>query len=163
MVSTTGSNQISIGNFIYKTIDPKLGINTSSPDATLSVNGDASKVGGGTWATFSDRRMKKDIQPFSDGLNVLNEINPVRYKYNGLAGYPDDGMEYIGVIAQDVEHIAPYMVGSLPKKLHEDDPDEADLLMYDASAMIYVLTNAVKEQQQMILELKKEVEELKQR
>ncbi|MBI4946600.1 MAG: tail fiber domain-containing protein [Bacteroidetes bacterium] len=137
-----------------------IGIGTTSPDQLLSVNGNASKVGGGSWATFSDKRLKKDIDNFSDGLEILEKINPVKFKYNGLAGYPDDGKEYVGIIAQDIQNIAPYMLSIVKKKLKSDDISETDLLMYDSSAMTYILINAVKEQQKEIEGLKKIVEKL---
>jgi hypothetical protein len=154
---TFASNQINIGNYIYKRANGNVGIGTDSPDQTFSVNGDASKIGGGAWLTFSDKRLKKDIHPFTDGLHVLQNIHPVRYKYNGLAGHPDDSREYVGVVAQDIEKVAPYMVERVSKKLHEADPEETELLIYDANALVYVLTNAVKEQQVQIEELFEEV------
>lgn len=141
--------------------DGNVGINTTSPDANLSVSGTASKTGGGSWATFSDKRVKKDVHSFSDGLAQLLKINPVRFKYNGLAGYEDDGKEYIGVIAQDIQRVAPYMISTVRKKLAETDSSETDLLMYDASALNYILVNSVKEQQTQIQELKSAIEELK--
>jgi hypothetical protein len=55
----------------------QVGVGTNTPDQLFSVNGNASKVGGGSWATFSDKRLKKDINPFTDGLNILMEVNPV--------------------------------------------------------------------------------------
>lgn len=141
--------------------DGNVGINTTSPDANLSVSGTASKTGGGSWATFSDKRVKKDVHSFSDGLDQLLKINPVRFKYNGLAGYEDDGKEYVGVIAQDIQRVAPYMISTIKKKLSETDSSETDLLMYDASALNYILVNSVKEQQIQIEELKSAIEELK--
>src|ERR1700752_1779913 len=36
----------------------RVGIGTNAPDQMLSVNGNASKVGGGSWQTFSDERLK---------------------------------------------------------------------------------------------------------
>jgi hypothetical protein len=42
-----------------------IGIGTMSPDAKLTVNGTASKPGGGSWSTFSDARLKKNIQPLA--------------------------------------------------------------------------------------------------
>ena len=139
----------------------RVGIGTTGPDQTLSVNGDASKVGGGTWATFSDKRLKKNINEFSDGLDKLMQINPVSFQYNGLAGYTNDSTTFVGVIAQDVEKVAPYMIEHVQKKLNENDSVNTDLLMYDGSALTYILVNAVKEQQTIIEAQKKEIEVLK--
>ena len=142
--------------------DGDVGIGTTTPDQKFSVNGGASKVGGGSWATFSDRRVKKNITSFTDGLNALLQINPVRFQYNGKAGYLDDGKEYVGVIAQDVQGVAPYMIETIPKKLELADENTTDLLMYDASALTYILVNAVKEQQQLIDKQQKEISALQQ-
>ena len=57
------------------------------------------------------------------------------------------------VIAQDIQPIAPYMVYSVRKKLKDTDVTDTDLLMYDGSALIYILVNAIKEQQQIIEKL----------
>ncbi len=137
-----------------------VGIGTTSPDQLLSVYGNASKVGGGSWATFSDKRLKKDIKEFNDGLDILKKINPKKFKYNGLAGYPNDGKEYVGVIAQDIKAVAPYMIETIKKKMTVADTNETDLLMYDGSAMTYILINSVKEQQKIIESLEKRIEVL---
>ena len=138
-------------------------INTLSPTVgfQLTVSGSAEKTGGGSWSTFSDRRVKKDIKNFGDGLSVLKQINPVKFKYNGLAGYDDDGKEYVGVIAQEVDKVAPYMISRVNKKLRESDASETELMMYDASALNYILVNSVKEQQTQIEELMSTIEDLK--
>lgn len=125
----------------------QIGIGTNAPDQLLSVNGNASKVGGGTWATFSDKRLKQNIRPFEEGLEVLMKINPVSFEYNGLAGYPLDNKQYIGVIAQEIAEVAPYMVEKVAKKLQASDTENTDLLMYDASALTYIMANAIKQQQ----------------
>ena len=135
----------------------QIGIGTSNPDKTLSVNGDASKVGGGSWSTFSDVRLKKDIKDFEDGLNVVMKINPKKFKYNGLGGYPNNEKEYIGIIAQEMKKIAPYTIDTISKKINPNDEQNTDLLMYDPSAINYLLINAIKEQQKMINELNKEL------
>jgi endosialidase-like protein len=142
--------------------DGDVGIGTITPDQKFSVNGGASKTGGGSWATFSDRRVKKNITSFNDGLNTLLQFNPVRFQYNGKAGYLDDGKEYVGVIAQDVQSVTPYMIETISKKMEETDETPTDLLMYDASALTYILVNAVKEQQQMIDKQQKEISALQQ-
>jgi hypothetical protein len=137
--------------------DARVGIGTLAPDQLFSVNGDASKLGGGSWQTFSDRRLKKDIKPFNDGLSTLLQINPVSFKYNGLGGYQANGKDYIGVIAQEVKPVAPYMIETVTKKLNETDAKAEDLLMYDSSALVYILVNAVKEQQKQIESLQSKI------
>lgn len=131
------------------TFDGNLGIATAAPTATLSVNGNANKPGTATWAIFSDRRLKKNISPYTEGLDFIKQINAVSFSYN-------DKMEkiwgtykgtknkvYQGVIAQDLQKIAPDMVRSVELR------DET-YLEVDPNKFIYALINAVKEQQEMI-------------
>lgn len=135
-------------------------IGTGDPTAKLSVAGTADKTGGGSWATLSDRRVKKDIRKFTDGLNVLLKINPMRFKYNGMGGYDNDGNDYVGVIAQDVVPVAPYMISSIHSKLKPTDTEETDILKYDGSALTYILVNAIKEQQLQLDALKNQLDKL---
>jgi hypothetical protein len=129
-----------------------VGIGTSTPGFLLEVNGTAGKPGGGSWLATSDARMKENVLPYTDGLSTLLQIKPVKYHYNQLSGY-NTKPEYVGVLAQDIKSIAPYMVGSFQKN---GEP----YYNVDNSAMTYMLINAVKEQQQQIDELKKLVEKL---
>ena len=104
----------------------------------------AAKPGGGSWTTPSDRRLKKDIASFRDGLTVIEKINPVSYRYNGLGGTPAD-MPCIGVVAQEIRNVAPYTVGTFKTKLNESDAVATELYDFNASALTFVLINAVKE------------------
>ncbi len=130
-----------------------VGINTITPAFKLEVNGSAAKPGGGSWTNSSDRRLKQNIQPYSDGLSSLLKISPVTFQYNELSGFDTEPV-YVGVIAQELQEVAPYMVGTIEREGMES-------LTVDNSAMMYMLINSVKEQQQMIDELKKEIEILK--
>jgi hypothetical protein len=59
----------------------KVGIGTLNPDQTLTVNGNASKVGGGSWASFSDERLKNIKGRFTSGLKAVMQLQPLRYEY----------------------------------------------------------------------------------
>jgi len=135
-----------------------LGLGTSAPTSLLSVNGTADKPGGGSWGTFSDRRVKKDIEKFEDGLNVINQLKPVTYRYNEKSGYEDQNKKYVGFIAQDVEKVAPYMVNIIDDSAKSGLKDKRE---FDESALTKILVNAVQQQQQEINLLKKEISELK--
>lgn len=119
-------------------------------DYMFSVNGDASKIGGGTWKVPSDRRLKKDISPFTDGLSQVLKMQPVNFRYNGLAGISDTETEFVGVIAQDVQKVAPYTVKTM----------KDGYLEFDSNAVVYLLINAVKEQQAQIDRLEAQVRKL---
>jgi hypothetical protein len=111
-------------------------LESATGDLTLH-NGNAFKPGGGNWTAISDIRFKDEIRPFEDGLNKIAEIDPVTFHYNSLSGF-DTRKEYVGVIAQQLEEVAPYMVSSF-------NQDGDAYLQVDNSAMTYMLVNAVKE------------------
>lgn len=130
-----------------------VGINTLAPGYTLEVNGNAAKPGGGSWINSSDRRLKQNINQYTDGLEQLLQIEPVTYHYNSLSGF-DQSKQYVGVIAQDLNNVAPYMVQNYQR-------DGSEFMAVDNSAMTYMLINAVKSQQVEIELLRKEISEIK--
>jgi trimeric autotransporter adhesin len=102
------------------------------------VNADeVKKVNGGSWTASSDRRLKQDIHDYQAGLEDIVRIRPVHFRYNELSGYNTD-REYIGIIAQELQAVAPYMVSTFVK-------DGQEYLQVDNSAMTYMLVNAVRE------------------
>jgi hypothetical protein len=103
----------------------------------------------GTVSSFSDIRVKKNIQPFTHGLDVITKINPVSFNYNNLSPFLTDKKQ-VGIIAQELEKVAPYMVDKTTTK------DFEELRSVNNQAYIFLLINAIKEQQQQIDELKKE-------
>jgi len=117
----------------------------------------AEKAGGGSWQAFSDARLKKDVTPLRLGLAQLGKLRPVTFKYNGLGATTDDGHEYVGVIAQELEKIFPSMVTSRKGKLHSTDAADTDIKIVDPSAFTYVLINSVKEQQAIIDRLERRI------
>jgi hypothetical protein len=134
------SNQYNLGGASALAIDSQgqVGIGMHSPTAKLEVNAEiVKKVNGGSWTASSDRRLKKEIKPYTAGLDDILSINAVKFKYNELSGY-DSSVEHIGVIAQELEQIAPYMVSTFKQK-------GAEYLQVDNSAMTYMLINAIKE------------------
>lgn len=118
----------------------------------FEVGGTAAKPGGGSWSVSSDARLKEQVRPYNEGLSQLLRIKPVYFHYNQESGY-DSTKEYIGVLAQDLQPVAPYMVNTFNR-------NNKEYLSVDNSAMMYMLINAVKEQQEQIESLKKKVNEL---
>jgi hypothetical protein len=150
----------SINGVNNATASTNVGIGTTAPAYLLHVNGEAAKPGGGVWAVASDQRLKKNVSAFTDGLEVLTKVKPVWFEYNGKAGLPTN-KTYVGVIAQEMQKVAPYMVGSFS---HQDTPGQkTDYLDYDANALTYILVNSVQEQQKQIQQLQQEKETLEAR
>ncbi len=138
-----------------------------TPSYSLHMNtNSAAKPTSNVWTVASDARLKKDIKPFKGGLDDVLKIDPVWFTYNGKAGMPNE--TGVGVIAQDLQKVAPYMVntwthteGSTDEKNPRIDGPKTDYLGVDNGAMTYMLINAIKEQQEMIEELKQEIQKLK--
>lgn len=162
------SNAVVIGSVSGEnsaTVTTKVGIGTCAPAYLLHVNGVAAKPGGGSWTVASDRKLKKDIQPFQEGLQEILQVNPVWFRYNGKAGMPTE-KRYVGVIAQEMQKVAPHTVSEF---VYEDgEGNNERYLDYDANALNYMLVNAVKElntvvnEQQLIIgQLKEEIAALK--
>ena len=129
------------------------GLQSATPSFEFYSNGVAGKIGGGSWAVFSDARLKEDVQEYTQGLDLLLKLRPVTFKYKKEFG--GNSKQFVGLIAQEVEKVAPQMVFVTPnEKLN-------DARMVDPSELLYTLINAVKEQQAEIEKLKKQIEQLK--
>ena len=121
--------------------DGNVGINTSAPDNTLTVNGSADKPGGGSWGTFSDRRLKTLEGNFGSGLSQILKINPVRYRYkeqNAMGIHDRD--EHVGLVAQDLQKVIPEAVTENSK----------GYLLINNDPILWAMLNAIKEQQGQI-------------
>lgn len=129
-----------------------VGIGTTTPTDLLSVNGSASKLGGGSWAVFSDERLKKIKGRFNTGLNAVMQLQPIRYEYqaNNALGLKSGG-EYVGFGAQAVKEIIPEAVSTT----------DSGYLMVNNDPIIWTMLNAIKEQQKEIEQLKTEVRRLR--
>ena len=60
-------------------------------------------VTGGAWAVTSDRRIKTNIEPVSNMLDIIQQVNVVKYDYID----PQYGREECSVIAQELQAIFP--------------------------------------------------------
>jgi hypothetical protein len=109
----------------------------------ITIGGSAAKPGGGMWSMTSDERVKKDVAAFKQGLDDLEKVHVVTFRYNGLGGTEDNGKVYVGVIAQDLETILPRMVGNKKAKLRADDARETAIKEVDPSDFTYLLINSV--------------------
>jgi len=130
----------------------RLGIGTAAPDSPLTVNGNASKPGGGSWNVFSDIRLKNIRGKFNTGLNAIMQLQPLRYEYrsNNAMGITSKG-EHIGFSAQDVQKVIPQAVTQ----------NDSGYLMVNNDPIIWTMLNAIKEQQKEIVELKRQIRQLR--
>lgn len=156
--AVTASNSLVLGsikNVNGAKANTNVGIGITAPQYQLHLStNSAAKPGSSAWTVASDERLKQDIVDFTDGLSVVNQIKPVKYRYNGKAGLPQD-KEYIGVVAQEVQKVAPYMVNSFTYQ--DNAGSEEEYLDFDATALTYILINAIKEQQEMLSEQQQKI------
>ena len=131
-----------------------VGIGTTAPTQTLSVNGTAGKPGGGSWDTFSDERLKKLKGPFNSGLKAVMQLQPIRYEYkaNNALGIKSED-EHIGFGAQSIQQVIPEAVTAASN----------GYLMVNNDPIIWTMLNAIKEQQKEIVELKRQIKQLRAR
>ena len=129
-----------------------VGIGTQAPTDKFVVNGTASKPGGGTWAVFSDARLKNVRGKYNSGLKAVMQLQPLRYEYkpDNAMGIKSEG-EHIGFAAQAVQQIIPEAVTT----------NSNGFLMINNDPIIWTMLNAIKEQQKEITELKREVRRLR--
>ncbi len=141
-------------NEIFITATGEVGIGTITPFYSLELGANsAGKPGTNTWIVTSDARFKQDVKPYTEGLAQLMQIKPVKYHYNKVSGYNTEP-EYVGVIAQELQQVAPYMVGTFKR-------EGTEYLNVDNGAMTYMLINSVKELKEIIERQQKEIDELK--
>jgi hypothetical protein len=133
----------------FNVANGRLGIGTIAPDMELSVNGNANKLGGGSWATFSDARLKDVHGTFNRGLRELMQLQPVVYSYNGRNGVNTEyGKHHTGFLAQEVQRVLPEAVTT----------SASGYLVLNQDPILWTMLNAIKEQQAQINALRQQLE-----
>ncbi len=92
----------------------------------------------------SDSILKKDVAPLNHGLDVIRKLQTVSYKYNGKAGIDTFGTHY-GLIAQNLQRVAPYAVGNMTVRLDTSSSTRSSVLKIDNNAVMYTAINAIKQ------------------
>lgn len=98
--------------------------------------GTASKPGGGSWAVYSDARLKNIHGDFTRGLGAIASLQPISYNYaKGNAENLPSDQTYIGLTAQNVQKAIPEAVSM----------DENGFLKLNNDPVIWTMLNAIKE------------------
>ena len=118
----------------------------------LQVTDSAKKPGGGSWDSTSDIRLKDVKGDYKRSLEELSKINPIvfNYKEKNHENYSSN-IQYIGVIAQEIQNIIPEAVKE----------DENGYLSVNNDPIIWTMLNSIKELKAKYDALKVEVEALK--
>lgn len=167
-VNDSGSGYVGIADpaLFADGTNNRIGIGTETPGTLLEVNGSASKPGGGSWAVASDRRLKKNINTYEEGLKEVLAFEPVTFQYNGKGGIDDTNTTFVGLIAQEAKEVASHMVTNVERVTSYSDNGSTnkvkeDYLMLDPSAIPYMLINSIKEQQAQLDAKDAEIQDLK--
>ena len=113
----------------------------SSASAVGSITTDASNT---TYNTSSDYRLKENIEPMQNGLERLNQLNPVKFSWK------ETGIVSEGFIAHEVDEVFSDCIYG--KK------DGEEIQSMDYGRITPLLVKAIQEQQEQIEELKGKLE-----
>ena len=130
-----------------------IGIGTAASGTTGEI-----RATGNITAYYSDKRLKKDIEPIDNALEMLMGIRGVRYVQNEIAaamGYNDPAVQ-VGVIAQEVQAVLPEAVTAAPFDIGMDGKSMSgeDYLTVRYDRIIPLLIQAVKELSDEVAALK---------
>ena len=162
---TTGASGSSTGSLNYAIYGDVSAAPFSNTWAGY-FNGDVQVIG--TLYQTSDRKFKTNISKLTEATSVLRQLKPVEYDYKEK--YTEKGINLpkghqYGFIAQDLEKVLPNSVASSTIHLNQDrKPGEEnefeEFLGVNYISIIPILTQALKEQDDRILELEKKILEL---
>lgn len=79
----------------------------------FGTDGKAYKESGSTWSVFSDRRIKKDIEPLTGSLDRLLGLRGVEFEYTDLSIPGTSAGRQTGFVAQEVEGVFPEWVSEV--------------------------------------------------
>lgn len=143
---------LTIDSAIYT--NNRVGIGVPIPAYELDIEGDIRATGSLfasnhviTHATFatSDRRFKRDISSYDNGLEHIRAMQPKRFRYTeNVPGAPSD-REFYGLIAQEAARIDPNLVHrfKVPSPDNQPQPDPS-YLGVDSQRLVFTLISAVK-------------------
>ena len=115
----------------------------------LYVDGTVSAAGN---VLTSDIRLKKNINPITNSLSIIQKLNPVSYEKKTSLNDKDYSLSEFGFIAQELQKV-------LPSLVHES-LDQYKLLSLNYTAIIPILTKGIQEQQLIIEEQSRRLDSL---
>lgn len=118
---------------------PPVGSNAANTERVTFLPDGRTVNTSGVWATFSDRRLKKDIRPIEGALETVTSLKGMSFRWKDDKKDQELG-RVEGFIAQDVERVKPQWV-----KLGSDGYRQIQTVGMDA-----LLVEAIKEQQRQI-------------
>jgi hypothetical protein len=115
-------------------------------DVANQSNAAGSRIRANAFVTYSARELKKDIKDISNPMAKLSALRPVTYNWRGTDGKSRGwNSQEVGFIADEVQQVLPQIVQAGP---------DGKAQGIDYSKLTAVLTQAVKNQDQEIQDLK---------
>ena len=135
------------------------GDNVGTERFRIDAGGD-SYTNDGTISSISDIRVKKDIADLTDGINIIKQLRPVTFKYNGLSSLAadDDDLKY-GFIADEVQSVAPQYVKEHREEINGEIVE--DFKSLSTGRMIPMMIKAIQELSAQVETLQAEINALK--
>ena len=100
----------------------------------------------GAYSSSSDKRIKKNIEPITYGLNTILKLRPVKFTFT------QNNQMQIGFIAQEIKQVMPEVVSGI-----EGDLDKGEILSVSYPNIVAALTKALQEEDAKNEQLKKEL------
>jgi len=122
----------------------------------------------------SDENLKKNIQDFSSGMSIINQLHPKHYEYRQDGNYKLMNMpigEHYGLVAQDVEKILPNLVKETKFYASKAVPSESENLKnspdinfkaLNYTELIPIMIKGMQEQQSTIQQQQKQIDQQQQ-
>jgi len=149
------TRSLMVGHFDHDLlrVNAFMGIN-AKPDSAYAIktNGTIAAL---EVATGSDIRFKRNIESIEDALEVITSLDGVTYEWN-RERFPErnfDQQKHLGFIAQEVEAVIPELVST----------DTRGFKAVNYQKMSTLLVEAIKEQQQMILDRDEKIRDMEER
>jgi hypothetical protein len=170
-VSTTAASNTAIGYQALQGLSTGanntcIGLNAGADSGVVNISTQSNYIAIGNntntnayikiaWTVTSDARDKTEVNPVPHGLNFVNQLNPVSFKFRKSRSdaTPTGDVRY-GFLAQDILAIE----GSDSVVI---DSKDADNLKYTDQNMTAILVKAIQEQQALITQLQADVATLK--
>lgn len=147
-----GASAISFWNSRSPTVDGTVQMSINNLGNFSITGATAIKASGTTWANPSDVRLKDNVTNYTKGLAELMQVNVKEWVYNGKGG-TTEGIKGLGVIADEIMEVLPNTVDIYKAKLDADDEADTDIKKFDATEITWLMLNAIKEQQALIVNL----------
>lgn len=146
LISNNGDVLIGNANTTLIMQDNFVGINESSPQHTLHVNGNVGITG--EFFALSDERIKTDVVDLSNANEVLTQLRPVSYNY--LKQEVEESLSFstkgqYGLIAQEVEKVLPNLITQHHSTTTIDN-EEVQLKGVNYNGLIAILVKGHQEQ-----------------